>query len=175
MMINLDGSHRVITMARPAHKKNGIRRLLTVAAVAFLWAVPLQTRAPADDDPLQKAVNYLFTGQIDPQDAPEILDRKSCVVVVADPKFKRYVKYYLGRVGLDTAFINKTYAGPEILYSLDIKSADVIVEYLDLDKTTVLHRQKSAQIFMPGDIDQTNLAMKLIAGRCKTDKPKIQF
>jgi hypothetical protein len=39
---------------------------------------------------LQKAVNYLFTGRNDPQDAPEILDRKSCVVVVPDPKSKHH-------------------------------------------------------------------------------------
>ena len=38
--------------------------------VVFLWIVPLQIRALAEDDPLQKAVNYLFTGRNDPQDAP---------------------------------------------------------------------------------------------------------
>ena len=162
-------------MAEPAVNNDGIRRGLAVAAVAILLTVPLQIRALAETDSLQKAVNYLFTGRIDPPDAPEILDRKSCVVVVPDSKFKRYVRYYLGRFRMDTALIDKTYAGTETLYSLNIKSAEIIVEYLDLDKKTVLHRHKSAQISLPGDIDQINLALQLIAGRCSTDKPKIQF
>lgn len=146
-----------------------------MAAVAFLLTVPLQVRALAEADPLQKAVNYLFTGRIDPPDAPEIWDWKFCVVVVPDAKFKRYARYYLGRFKMDTALIDKTYAGAETLYSLDIKSAEIIVEYLDLDKKTVLHQHKSAQISLPGDIDQINLALQLIAGRCRNDKPKIKF
>ena len=139
--------------------------------VVFLWIVPLQIWALAEDDPLQKAVNYLFTGRNDPQDAPEILDRKSCVVVVPLPKSKQSIRYYLGRFKMDTAFINKTYAGSETIYSLDIKGAEVIVEYLDLGKSTVLHGHKSAQISLPGDIDQTNKALALIASLCRNSKP----
>jgi len=72
---------------------------------------------------------------------------------------------------MDTAFINKTYAGSETIYSLDIKGAEVIVEYLDLGKSTVLHGHKSAQISLPGDIDQTNKALALIASLCRNSKP----
>ena len=61
------------------------------------------------------------------------------MVVVPDPKSKQPIRYYLGRFKIDTAFINKTYAGSETIYSLDVKGAEVIVEYLDLGKTTVLH------------------------------------
>ena len=75
---------------------------------------------------------------------------------------------------MDTAFINKTYAGSEIVYSLDVKGAEVIVEYLDLAKNTVLHGHKSAQISLPGDIDQTNKALALIASLCTNGKPKAQ-
>jgi hypothetical protein len=56
-----------------------IRRPLAVAAASLLWIAPLQVRAVAEDDMLQLAVNYVFTGRIDPPDRPEIVDRKSCV------------------------------------------------------------------------------------------------
>jgi len=161
-------------MVERAAKNDRVRRCLAGGVVVFLWIVPLQIRALAEDDPLQKAVNYLFTGRNDPQDAPEILDRKSCVVVLSDPKFKQPIRYYLGRFRMDTAFINKTYAGSETVYSLDVKGGEVIVEYLDPGKSTVLHGHKSAQISLPGDIDQTNTALALVASLCTNDKPKAQ-
>ena len=157
-------------MVERAAKNDRVRRWLASGVVAFLWIVSLQIWALAEDDPLQKAVNYLFTGRNDPQDAPEILDRKLCVVVVSDPKFKQPIRYSLGRFKMDTAFINKTYAGSETIYSLEVKGAEVIVEYLDLGKTTVLHANKSAQISLPGDIDQTNKALALIASLCRNGK-----
>ena len=161
-------------MVERAAKNDTGRRCLAGGVVVFLWIVPLQIWALAEDDPLQKAVNYLFTGRNDPQDAPEILNRKSCVVVVPDPKSKRPTRYYLGRFRMDTAFINKTYAGSDTAYSLDVKGAEVIVEYLDLDKSTVLHGHKSAQISLPGDTDQTNAALALIASLCTNGNPKAQ-
>ena len=157
-------------MIERAAKNDRVRRCLARGVVVFLWIVPLQILA-LEDDPLQKAVNYLFTGRNDPQDAPEILDRKSCVVVVSDPKSKQPTRYYLGRFRMDTAFINKTYAGSETVYSLDVKGGEVIVEYLDLGKSTVLHGHKSAQISLPGDIDQISKALALIASLCRNRKP----
>ena len=153
-----------------AAQNDTVRHCLARGVIVFLWIVSLQISALSEDDPLQKAVNYLFTGRNDPQDAPEILDRKSCAVVVPYPKSKRSIRYYLGRFEIDTAFINKTYAGSETIYSLDVKGAEVIVEYLDLGKTTVLHANKSAQISLPGDIDQTNKALALIASLCRNGK-----
>ncbi|MGB2595840.1 MAG: hypothetical protein WBC87_13060 [Pseudolabrys sp.] len=161
-------------MVERAAKNDRVRRCIARGVVGFLWILPLQILALAEDDPLQKAVNYLFTGRNDPQDAPEILDRKSCVVVVSDPKSKQPIRYYLGRFRIDTAFINKTYAGSETVYSLDVKGAEVIVEYLNLDKSTVLHGHKSAQISLPGDTDQTNAALALIASLCTNGNPKAQ-
>ena len=163
------------TMVKRAAKNDGVRRCLAGGVVVFLWTVSLEVRALAENDLLQKAVNYLFTGRTDPQDIPEILDRKSCVVVVPDAKSKQYVRYYLGRFRMDTALIDKTYAGSDTAYNLDIKGAEVIVEYLDIDKSTVLHGYKSAHISLPGDIDQTNKALELIASLCRNGKPKAQF
>ena len=157
-------------MVERAAKNDRVRRCLARGVVVFLWIVPLQILA-LEDDPLQKAVNYLFTGRNDPQDAPEILDRKSCVVVVPDPKSKQSIRYYLGRFRMDTAFINKTYAGSKTVYSLDVKGLQVIIEYLDLDKSTVLHGHRSAQISLPGDIDQISKALALIASLCRNGKP----
>ena len=95
----------------------------------------------------------------------------SCVVVVSDPKSKQPIRYYLGRFRIDTAFINKTYAGLETIYSLDVKGGEDIVEYLDLGKSTVLHGHKSAQISLPRDIDQISKALALIASLCRNRKP----
>jgi hypothetical protein len=162
------------TMEERAAKSDGVRRCLAGRVVIFLWIVLTQIHALAEDDSLQKAVNYLFTGRNDPQNAPEILDRKSCVVVVPDSKSKQTIRYYLGRFRMDNAFINKTYAGSETVYSLDVKGSEVIVEYLDLDKNRVLHGHKSAQISLPGDIDQTNKALALIASLCTNGKQKNQ-
>ena len=165
--------HDQTTVERAA-KNDRARRCLAAGVAVFLWIVSPQIRALAEDDPLQKAVNYLFTGRNNPQDAPEILDRKLCVVVVSDPKSKQSIRYYLGRFRIDNAFINKTYAGSETVYNLDVKGAEVIVEYLDLDKSRVLHGHKSAQISLPGDIDQTNRALALIASLCTSGKSKAQ-
>ena len=155
------------TMVERAAKNDPLRRCLAWGVVLFLWIGPAQIRVLAEDDPLQKAVNYLFTGRNNPQDAPEILDQKSCVIVMPDPKSKQFIRYYLERFRIDTAFINKTYAGSETNYSLDVKGTGVIVEYLDLDKSTILHGYKSAQMPLPGDIDQINKALAIIARLCR--------
>jgi len=162
-------------MVERAAKNNRIRCCIAGGVAVFLWTVPPQICALAEDDPLQKAMNYLFTGRIDPKDTPEIVDRKSCVVVVPDPKSKKYIRYYLGRFRMSTALIDKTYAGSDTVYNLDVKGAEVVVEYLDIDKSTVLHGHKSAQISLPGDIDQTNKALEIIASLCRNARPKAPF
>src|SRR6185503_10981223 len=94
----------------PREGRHMLRHFLVVAAAALLWTAWLQASAGAEDDVFQQAVNYVFTGAIDPQDAPEITDRKSCVVVLPDPKWKRFVRYYLARLGLDEPRITSTYS-----------------------------------------------------------------
>src|SRR2546421_8148931 len=88
-----------------------IRWSLAIAALSFFATAALQLRAMAEDDVFQHAVNYVFTGRVDPQDSPEIADRKSCIVVVSDPKNKRYIRYYLSRFKMDVSRISKTYSG----------------------------------------------------------------
>jgi hypothetical protein len=142
---------------------------LAVAAF-FLWADALQNRGMADDA-LQRAVNYVFTGKIDPKDGPEIVDRKSCIVVVLERKFNRYARYYLNRFKMDVARVSKKYAGRQVLYQLEVEGDDVIFEYLKADKKTVDYGFKSAHISLPGNIDQTEKALQLIfAEHCKGDK-----
>ena len=82
-----------------------------------------------DDDVFQQAVNYVFTGKIDPKAAPEIVDRKSCVVVVPE-KFGGYARYYLTRFKMDDARISNKYSGREVSYELEVAGDDVLVEYL---------------------------------------------
>lgn len=162
-----------LVLANGCHK---IRLLLAVAVASLLWTVPLQTRVVAEDDVFQQAINYVFTGKIDPRDGPEIVDRKSCVVVVPDPKFKRYARYYLSRFKMDVARISKTYSGSHVFYELEVEGDDVVVEYLNIDKTTVEQGYRSAQISLPGNVDQTQKALHLIFSEsCKASKPKAPF
>lgn len=140
-----------------------LRWPLAVTAVCFLWMAPLQIRAAAEDDVFQLAVNYIFTGRIDPPDRPEIMDRNSCIVVVFEPKFQAYVRYYLSRFKIDSARISKTYSDQQISYVLEIQGDDIVVEHLNPDKTTVARAFKSAQISLPGNIDQSEKAIQIIA------------
>jgi hypothetical protein len=138
-----------------------------VAVTALLWTAALQPQAAAEDDLLQKAVNYVFTGSVEPENPPEITDRKSCVVVVADAKWKRFIRYDLSRLKLDEPRINSTYSGRQANYQLDVEGDKVVVEYLGADKKTVTNGYKSAQIPLPGDIERTRKAIQWLGARCK--------
>ena len=143
------------------------RLSLAIAVASFLWTITLQTRAVPKDDVFQQAVNYVFTGKIDPGAGPEIVDRKSCVVVVPE-KFGGYARYYLTRFKMDDARISNKYSGREVSYELEVAG--------DFDKTTVDYGFKSAHISLPGNIDQIKRALQLIfAEYCKADKPKSPF
>jgi hypothetical protein len=151
------------------------RLSLAIAVASFLWTITLQTRAVPEDDVFQQAVNYLFTGKIDPGAGPEIVDRKSCVVVVPE-KFGGYARYYLTRFKMDDARISNKYSGREVSYELEVAGDDILVEYLKIDKTTVDYGFKSAHISLPGNIDQIKRALQLIFSEyCKADKPKSPF
>ena len=157
---------------RSGHK---IRLSLAIAVASFFWMVPLQT-AMTEDDVFQQAINYVFTGRIDPKDHPEIVDQKSCIVVIPEPNRNRYARYYLNRFKMDVSRISKKYAGRQIFYELEVEGDDIILEYLKADKTTVEFGLKSAHISLPGNIDQTERALNLVfAEHCKADKPRSPF
>ena len=114
-----------------------------------------------DKDLFQQAVNYVFTGMVAPQKSPEIVDRKSCIVVASDPKSDGYIRYYLKRFRMDEALFQKTYSGSRANYHLDVKGDEYVVAYLNADKHTVTQQYRSAQIPLPGDIDQTRKAFRI--------------
>ena len=147
--------------------------LVVAAIVAATVCAP--ARALAETDRLQQAVNYVFTGRIDPPNAPEIVDRDACVVVVPDPRFKRYIRYHLGRFRIEDALYDKRYAGSRVDYVLDVRGDEVIIEYLSADKQTVAQSYRSAQIALPGDIDQTRKALQIVSDRCKSKKSHAPF
>ena len=103
------------------------RRCLALVLLLCIACAP--GRSAALDDRFQQAVNYIFTGRPDPVDGPQILDRKSCVVLVPEPKFNRYARYYLSRFKMDTARISKKYAGSQTLYDLEVEGDDVIADF----------------------------------------------
>jgi hypothetical protein len=147
---------------------------ITVASV--LWLAPLHTRALADDEVFQQAINYIFTGRIDPKDGPEIVDAKSCIVVVPEPDLNRYARYYLNRFKMDVSRISKKYAGRQVQYELEVEGDDIILEFLKADKKTVSFGFKSAHISLPGNIDRTEKALHLVfSEHCKADQPKSPF
>ncbi len=148
---------------------------LCLTAVGVASVLATTSRASAGADVFQQAVNYVFTGRIDPPDALEIIDRKNCVVGMQDPRFNRYTRYYLSRFKLDAARINKRYSGSRAVYDLDVQGDDVILEYLATDKKTVLQAYKSAQISLPGEFDSTQKALKIISDSCKSEGAKAPF
>jgi hypothetical protein len=163
---------RIASRAPKARQK---RLFLAVAMAALLWVAAVQGAAP-QADLFQEAINYVFTGKTDPPDPPVIIDRASCIIVMRDPKYPRYIRYNLSRFKMDAANFTKTYAGSQVLYSLEVSGDDVLLEYLGLDKTTVAERYKSAQIALPGNIDQTQKALKIIfASHCKVDQTNVPF
>jgi hypothetical protein len=153
-----------------------IRLLLAIALVPMLWLVPPQAGAMSEEDVLQQAINYIFTGRIDPKNGPEIADPKTCVVVVPEPDLNRYARYYLNRFKMDVSRISKKYAGRQVLYELEVEGDDVILEFLKADKTSVNFGFKSAHIPLPGNIDRTEKALHLVfAEHCKADQPRLPF
>ncbi len=154
-----------------------MKSFLALAGACLLWTlVPVHGRAAVESDLFQEAVNYVFTGRIDPQDAPEIVDRRSCVVLMRDPKYKRYIRYYLRRFRMENAVFSKTYAGSQTLYNLEVEGDSVLIEYLNTDKTTVAQAYKSAQIPLPGNIEQTQKALNIIfRDYCKPDQQQSPF
>ena len=135
-----------------------------------------QSHAVGAEDRFQQAVNYVFTGKLDPPNPPEIVDRKACIVLVAEPKFNRYARYYLTRFKMDTARISKKYAGSQTLHELEVEGDDVVFEYLKADKMTVDYGFRSTHISLPGDPDQTEKAFALIFSQyCKAERPRNPF
>jgi hypothetical protein len=143
---------------------------------SLLMATLAGKLANAVEDRFQEAVNYVFTGKVDPPNALEIVERKSCVVLVPEPKFNRYARYYLSRFRMDTARISKKYAGSRTLYELEVEGEDTIVEYLKPDRTSVEYGFRSAHISLPGDPEPTEKALALIFSQyCKAEKPRSPF
>jgi hypothetical protein len=154
--------------------RHAVARIAAAAAVAAVFMAAPAARA-AENDVFQQAVNYAFLGRIDPPEGAEIVNRKECIVVAPDPRFKRYVRYYLARFKLDAARFNKRYSGARTLYDLDVQGDDVILEYLAADKTTVIQGYRSAQIPLPGDIVPTQKALQIISESCKAEGPRTPF
>ena len=149
----------------------------TAVAAALLWpalAGPGDIAA-AEPDLFKQAVDYMFTGRVDPPEGAEIVDRKRCVVIVPDTRFDRFARYYLGRLHLDDARVITRYSGPRARYDLDVRGDEVVLEYLRPDKTTVIQGYRSAQIALPGEINATQKALKIIADHCKTESDKVPF
>jgi len=175
--LRLDRVCRVGAVLPATRGSNSSRPSFTVAlaSMLFILLVPLRGQAVAEDA-LQAAINYVFTGKIAPENGPKIVDLKSCVVVIPDQKFKRYVRYYLSRFKMDGSRISKTYSGRQTKYTLEVDGDEAIIEYLSLDQATVTNGYKSAQIPLPGNIDQTERALHLIfTEHCKSDEPKAPF
>ena len=146
-----------------------------LAAAIVLSIIPATATRAAESDLFQEAVNFVFTGRIDPPDGPEIVDRKGCVVIVPDPRNNRYARYHLGRFKMDSARYNKRYSGASALYDLDVQGDDVILEYLAPDKKTVNQAYKTAQVSLPGNFEQTQKALQIISQSCKAESPKAPF
>jgi hypothetical protein len=144
------------------------------SAATLLASIVLQPHAFAETDRLQQAITYVFTGSIEPQSRIEIVDRKPCVVVVAEPENNRSVRYYPSRFKPERFRFETRYVGRTPTYQLYVEGDQDVVEFLNPDMT-VSHGHRTARIAAPGDVDQTKRALQLIAEECKPDKPKPLF
>jgi hypothetical protein len=152
----------------------GLRRMIVLAAVVWLGAGPAPAATP---DLFQQAVAYVFTGRVDPPEPVEIVDRKACIVIVPDARFNRLKRYYLARFDMDHARFNTRYSGVRAFYELDVRGEDVILEYLDPTTRSVLQSYRSAQIALPGGLEQTRRAIDVVFadGNCKPSEAKTPF
>jgi hypothetical protein len=154
----------------------GLGRVIGLAAVVWLGAAAVAATA-ATPDLFQQAVAYVFTGRVDPPDPVEIVDRKACIVIVADVRFKRLTRYYLAHFDMDHARFNTRYSGTRAYYELDVRGDDVILDYLDPTTRAVLQSYRSAQIALPGGLEQTRRALDVVfaASNCKASELKTPF
>ena len=77
---------------------------------------------------------------------------------------------------MDVSRISKKYAGRRVFYELEVEGDNIIFQSLKADKRTVEFGLRSAHISLPGDIDQTEKALKLVfSEHCKPDKPLSPF
>jgi hypothetical protein len=143
-------------------------------AILLLASIVPHTRAFADSDKLRQAINYVFTGSIDAHDTIKVIDPKLCVVVVSEPERNRSVRYHLSRFKMDTTRFEKRYVGRTPTYQLYVEGDDDVVEFLNPDMT-VSHAHRTARFPLPGDIDQSERALRVIADQCKPEKPKPLF
>ena len=149
---------------------------LAAAIISPFCVVFVQTPALGETSVFQQALNYVFTGKIDPENGPEIVDQNSCAILLRDPKYNRYIRYYFSRFKMNEASFDKKYSGSRVYYEMDVKGDDVVIEYLNADKKTIAQGYRSAQIPLPGDIDQTRKALGIIfSDHCKAEKPKAPF
>jgi hypothetical protein len=153
-----------------------IRFVLMSALAPLFLTVNTPSRAGAVEDRFQQAVNYVFTGRIDPENGPQIVDPKACTVLVPETKFNRYARYHLTRFKMETARISKKYAGSQTIYELEVEGDETLLEYLKADRTTVDYGFRSAHIALPGDPEQTEKALALIFSQyCKVEKARRPF
>jgi len=156
-------------MHRQAH-----RITMLAAAAAVVLRPMVGPPAWAGGDALQQAINYVFTGRIDPDRGPMLVDRNACTVMVTDPRSKRSTRYHLSRFRLDAPRFEKLYAGRMPNYRLVAEGDDNVVEFLNPDMS-VSHGHRTVQIPLPGDFDQSQRALRLIAEQCRPKKPKPLF
>lgn len=143
-------------------------------AVLLLVSIGVHPRAFAETARLQQAITYIFTGSIEAQHTIEIADRKLCVVVVKESDRGRSARYHLSRFKPDSFRFEKRYVGRAPTYQLYVEGDDDVVEFLNPD-LTVSHGHRTARFPLPGDIDQSQRALRLIADECKPEKPKPLF
>jgi hypothetical protein len=156
--------------------------MITPLAIVALMVVALAVTSPRvvpaqTPDLFLQALQYVFTGRIDPPKPVEVVDPKACVVVVHDPRFNRLVRYYLGRFDMEHARINTRYSGTVPIYELDVRGENVVLEYLDPIQRSVLQSYRSAQITLPGSLEQTRRALQIVFanGRCRAAEPQAPF
>ncbi len=145
-------------------------------AIAILLLVPIVLHMPAsaETDRLRQAITYIFTGSIEPQENIEVADGTPCVVIVSEPDRNRISRYHLRRFKPETFRFEQRYVGRTPTYQLYVEGDEDVIEFLSSDRS-VSHSHRTARFALPGDIDQSRRALRLISEQCKPEKPKPLF
>ena len=151
---------------------------ITSRAVSVLLAL---TASPAvsDDDVLQKALNYIFRGDIG---APgvSIVDRKACVVKVVSMGGGLEQTFFLRAVKsarIENQLRQTTY-GPQYRPVISLEGDGTVMEETVWPgtKSAETSRTKKTAISIIGDVERTQNALHLVVSDfCQPEASKLPF
>ena len=149
----------------------GAARTLALSLLAYA-TLHIQT-TQADDDNLQMAFNYIFSGDVHSKDDPRqikvtIEDRNNCIVSVESVYGSQEIRtvFYFRKMKPETA---RVFGDTKIT----IEGDDTVVTFSDAsNKQGEIHKIKIATFFMVGNPDRMIKALHYVFSQCPPEQSK---